>query len=129
MAAESVDFDEPRLAARLEQLSPDDIDALPYGVIHLDRELKVVLYSKVEARQSGFGRQPVGESFFPLTCRMGTDDFRGRIERAMADGDVDLEFGWSGDFNDPKRDMHIRVQSARDGGVWVCIERDPRGRG
>jgi hypothetical protein len=85
-----------------------------------------VLFSQTEALQSGFGRQPVGEAFFPLTRRFNSDEFRGRIERAMADGKVDLEFGWQGDYNDPRRDVHIRVQSAGDGGIWLCLERDTK---
>jgi len=129
MTSRSVDFDADDLAERLEKLAPADIDALPFGVVHLDSAFNIVLYSQTEARQSGFGRQPVGEAFFSLTRCMDTDDFRGRIERAMADGGaVDLEFGWSGDFADPRRDIRIRVQSAQNGGVWMCVERDMSAR-
>lgn len=123
-SARPLDFDAADLGARLEQLTADEIDALPFGVLHLDPEFRVLLYSKTEARLSGFGRQPVGELFFPLSKCMDGDEFRGRIERAMADGRVDLEFGWVGDFADPRRDLRIRVQSAADGGVWMCVERD-----
>jgi len=121
-----VDFDAADLAARLEQLTVEEIDALPFGVMHLDPEFRVLIYNKTEARLSGFGRQPVGELFFALSVCMDSDEFRGRIERAMADGRVDLEFGWVGDYADPRRDLRIRVQSADDGGVWLCIERDIR---
>jgi hypothetical protein len=58
------------------------------------------------------------------TCK-DTHDFRGRIARAREAGPVDLEFGWSGDFADRKRDLRIRVQSTRQGGVWIMIDRDP----
>jgi photoactive yellow protein len=124
MPDRTVDFDAANLAVQLEKLSPAQIDALPFGVIRLDAGFTVVLYSKTEARQSGLGRQPVGEAFFPLTRRMNRDDFRGRIEEAMAAGRVDLEFGWVGDYADPRREMRIRVLSAHGGGVWLCIERD-----
>jgi photoactive yellow protein len=126
MTKQTADFDAPDLAAQLEQLSEAEIDALPFGVIHLDRTFRVVLYSKPEARMSGFGRQPIGEKFFDYAPRLGGDDFRGRIEQMMADGAVDLDIGWVGDFNDPKRDLRIRVQSASDGGIWMCVDRDPR---
>jgi hypothetical protein len=45
--------------------------------------------------------------------------------RALEEGPVDLEFGWKGDFSDPKRDLRIRVQSSRQGGIWILVERDP----
>ncbi len=123
MPRTSVDFDGPDLAAQLEKLTPAEIDELPFGVIRLDRELRVLLFSKVESEQSGFSPYPVGEKFFPRTQHFNSEDFRGRIESAMADGKVDLEFGWPGEFSKAKRDMHIRVQSASGGGIWLCIER------
>ena len=59
-----------------------------------------------------------------LTCHACLKDFRGRLTRAMAEGPVDLEFGWPGDYGDPHRALRIRVQSARAGGVWLFIQRD-----
>jgi photoactive yellow protein len=124
VAAATIDFDAPDLAARVEMLSQDERDRLPFGVILLDREGIVTFYSQTEARQSGYPGTPVGQNFFTISRCFGTDDFRGRITRAMEEGAVDLEFGWPGDFADPKRELHIRVQSARSGGVWLFISRD-----
>jgi len=129
MTKRTLDFDAPDLAARLERLPEADIDALPFGVVRLDRNFNVLIYSKTEARLSGFGRQPVGEYFFGVARKLGSENFRGRIEQAMADGKVDLDIGWVGDFDNARRDLRIRVQSASDGGVWMCIDRDPRNGG
>ena len=118
-----IDFDSPDLAQRLEQLVPADLDALPFGVIHLDCDGTVLLYNATEGRQSGNPNPPVGQDFYALSC-MGGDNFRGRIVSAMEEGPVDLEIAWLGDFSDPRRELRVRVQSARDGGVWLCIERD-----
>jgi photoactive yellow protein len=123
--ATTVDFDAPDLARRIEQLSQAELDRLPFGVILLDRQGTVLFYSQTEARQSGYGKLPLGQNLFALSHCLGSDDFRGRITRAQEAGPVDLEFGWSGDFTDPKRDMRIRVQSARQRGVWIFVERDP----
>ncbi len=125
MVAATIDFDAPDLAECIEKLSSSDIDRLPFGVIQIDREGVVLLYSATEARQSGYGAQPLGQNLFVLSRCMASDDFRGRIVRAMEAGVVDLEFGWVGDFADAKRDLRIRVQSARHDGVWIFIERDP----
>jgi photoactive yellow protein len=125
MATVTVDFDAPDLARRIEQLSQSELDRLPFGVILLDRHGTVLFYSETERRQSGYGELPLGQNLFELSRCLNSDDFRGRIMRAMEEGPVDLEFGWVGDFNDPKRDMRIRVQSSRAGGVWIMVERDP----
>jgi photoactive yellow protein len=127
MAAPSADFDAPDLAATLEKLDRQSIDSLPFGAIELDADGRVVHYSATESRQSGCPPIPPGTDFFTVAHCLSGDDFRGRIMRAREDGPVDLEFGWVGDYNDPKRDMRIRVQSSRRGGVWIFIERDRAG--
>ena len=122
--APAIDFDAPDLVARVEALSQFDLDHLPFGVILLDRQGIVQFYSETEARQSGYGEIPLGQNLFALSSCLGSDDFRGRIERAREQGPVDLEIGWAGDFGDPNRELRIRVQSARNGGLWLFIERD-----
>jgi photoactive yellow protein len=119
-----IDFDAPDLAARIEELSQYELDRLPFGVILIDREGVVQFYSETEARESGYGALPLGQNLFEVSRCMASDDFRGRIERAREQGRVDIEFAWVGDFNDPNRDLRIRVQSARAGGYWICVERD-----
>jgi photoactive yellow protein len=126
MAVASIDFDAPDLAAQLEMRSSAELNRLPFGVIHLELDGTVLFYSAVEGCQSGYGPLAPGQNFFAVSPCMASDDFRGRIARAMEkEGAVDLEFGWKGDFADPKRDLRIRVQSSKAGGVWIMVERDP----
>jgi len=124
MAKAGIDFDAPDLAARIEHLTPSERDVLPFGVILLDREGTVLFYGKTEAKLSGYGMAPLGKNFFAVSRCAGTDDLRNRIMTAMENGAVDLEFGWAGDLADPQREMSIRVQSAKQGGVWLFIGRD-----
>jgi photoactive yellow protein len=124
MPAANIDFNAPDLAARIEQVSQFERDNLPFGVILLDRDGTVLFYSATEARLSGYGGVPVGQNLFDISRCMNGDDFRGRLTRAMEEGPVDLEFGWPGDYGDPSRELRIRIQSSRKGGVWMFIERD-----
>jgi photoactive yellow protein len=117
-----IDFDAPDLAARVEALDDAERDNLPFGVIHLDREGIVLFYSATEAKLSGYGMTPLGKNFFKVGRNPANGDLRNRIQTAMENGTVDLEFGWTGDLI--HRELRMRVQSARDGGVWLCIERD-----
>lgn len=112
------------MAARVEQISQYEIDRLSFGVVLLDREGVVLFYSETEARQSGYGANPIGQNLFQISSCLGSDDFRGRITRALEAGLVDLEFAWPRDFADPNRELRIRVQSSRKGGVWLFLERD-----
>ena len=124
MVAAAIDLDAPDLAARIEQASQFDLDRLPFGVILLDREGKVLFYSATEAKLSGYGEIPIGQNLFEISSCLGGIDFRGRLTRAMEAGPVDLEFGWPHDFADPERQLRIRVQSSRKGGLWMFVERD-----
>jgi photoactive yellow protein len=120
----SVDFDAPDLSAQIERLSARELDALPFGVILIDPVGTVLFYSKTEARQSGYNADPVGKNLFEAAPCFRAEGFEGRLLRAMHEGPVDLEIGWPRDFADSKRELRIRVQSARRGGVWLFIERD-----
>ena len=124
MAIASIDFDAPDLAARAERASLFELDHLPFGVIRIARDGTVQFYSATEARLSGYGEIPLGKNLFAISDCLGSEEFRGRIERALDKGPVDLEIGWPGDFGDPRRELRIRVQSARNGGLWLFIERD-----
>ncbi len=124
MANASIDFNAPDLAARIEKLSPSDIDRLPFGVILLDREGIVLVYSATEARLSGYGTTPLGRNLFDVSRCATRDDFRERVMHAIESDAADLELGWRGDADDPHREMRIRIQSAHKGGVWMFIERD-----
>lgn len=125
MSADGIDFDMADLAAAMERLTADAIDALPFGVIAIDRFGSVLLYSRTELKRSGYaGADPVGQDFFSIGC-FGGAGFRSRIEEARQHGKVDLEIGWFGDFADPGRALRIRVQSGRGGKLWLFVQRDP----
>jgi photoactive yellow protein len=122
-----VDFDSPDLVSQVEKLRPEQIDALPYGTIRLDPELRVTFYSQAEAELSGYADRPaIGRIFFSeIAPCMNNADFLGRIETARARGKLDLEFAWIGDFSDPDRELQVRVLSGTDGGVWLFLKREP----
>ena len=124
MAEATVDYDAPDLAARVEQLGQDQLDHLPFGAVRLDAEGVVTFYSETEKRQSGYADIPLGRNFFDIARCAGKGDMRARIATAQEQGKVDLEFALAGDYGDPTRGVRVRVQSARQGGVWMFMQRD-----
>lgn len=118
-------FDTPELARAVEALDAAAIDTLPFGAIRLDDAGIVRYYSRAEARLSGHGDRPaVDRAFFTEVAPcMDTPGYRGRIERALAGGRLDIEFGHLGDFGDRERELRVRVQSATGGGVWIFMQR------
>lgn len=119
-------FDQPDLARAVEGLPIGALDDLPFGAIRLDAEGVVRVYSGAERRLSGSGDRPrLGLHFFrEVAPCMDGPRYRGRIERAMEAGGLDLEFGWTGDFGDAERSLRVRVQSAAGGGCWIFMRRE-----
>ncbi len=119
-----IDFNAPDLAAAIERLSQYDLDQLPFGVILVDGAGRVLFYSETERRETGLDNAPLGRNLFEMSHCFGSDEFRGRIKQAEQAGAVDIEMGWPCDYAEPQRELRIRVQSARRGGLWLFIERD-----
>ncbi len=119
-------FDDPNLATVLATLPATEIDTIPFGVIRLDPKGVVRIYNAAERGLSGSGSLPrLGLSFFTEVAPcMNHEGFRGRIERALAAGHLDVEFGWTGDFSDAERSFRVRAQSAEDGGCWIFVQRE-----
>jgi len=60
-----MEFDDPGLLEWLESATPDAIDDLPFGVIRLDPEGRVLAYSRWESNFSGLPASSVlGRNFF-----------------------------------------------------------------
>lgn len=119
------DFDAVDLAAQIESMSPAEIDALPFGVIGLDEQGCVRVYSATEARQSGYGARPaLGRMFFEdVAPCMNNPTFKGRIEDMRRKGLLSIRFTFVGDFSDRHRAFTVRIVSASDGGVWIFHQR------
>lgn len=124
--AQLPDFDQPDLARAVETLPVQALDDLPFGAIRLDSEGVVRVYSGSERRLSGSGDRPrLGLHFFrEVAPCMDHPRYRGRIDRAIAAGRLDMEFGWTGDFGDAERSLRVRVQSAANGGCWIFMRRE-----
>jgi photoactive yellow protein len=114
-------FDEAALALAVERLSPDQIDALPFGAVRLDASGTATFYSTSERHLSGYRKELVGRDFFTeIAPCMNNPGFRGRIDRALATGKLDIAFNYFGDM--PAGPMEVDVR-AHGGGCWIFIRR------
>nr|WP_294520692.1 PAS domain-containing protein [uncultured Rhodopila sp.] len=119
------DFDEPQLAKAVERLTPEEVHALPYGAVRLDAEGTVTFYSDAERRLSGYRKDVVGRTFFTeIAPCMNNPGFKGRIDKALAAGKLDIAFGFTGDMPTAAMDLDVRVQSATGGGCWIFLRRE-----
>jgi photoactive yellow protein len=117
----NVSFDQADLAEVVDEMSDAERDKLPFGAIKIDDENTVIFYSQHEANASGMGSKgQVGRNFFAdVAPCLATNDYLGRIEKARQSGNVDIRMGWIGDYLDDDAELHVRIQSAPDGGLWI----------
>ena len=130
----------PRIApvrfapAQVITMSDAELDALPFGVICLDPQGKVLRYNLAEARLARLDRaQVVGKSFFrriaPCTA---TPEFEGRV-RAFFSGTQPVErFGYLFDFKFGAQQVEVElVRVPVNDRVYLLINRQkfdaPRG--
>ncbi|MBV8790695.1 MAG: hypothetical protein JO237_01430 [Pseudolabrys sp.] len=121
MAPLPIAFDAPDLAARIEKLTTAERDALPFGVVELDREGRVLFYSATQARLARYA-VPKGAIFFAASRSPNRGELEARVRRAMETGPVDIDFAWIGGLS--KRELQIRVMSSIRGGVWLFVAAD-----
>ena len=124
--ADGIDFDAPDIVRRVEAFTQHALDQLHFGVILLDRHFVVRFYSATEARENGYGMEPLGRDFFEVSRCDDKADLRARWIRAMEQGPVDFDLSRTGDLANPKRELRMRIVSARNGGLWIFVERDKR---
>ena len=118
---------------RLDALADEDLDALPFGVIALDLEGRIVRYNVAEARFARLDRaQVLGRSFFEEVARCTrTPEFQGRFEtlrNATEATNVRFEYVFAFRFGAQKVDVDMGSLSARPAPatsprVYVSINR------
>ena len=119
-------FDTQRLAEAVEVLTQEELDLLPFGVTGLDLQNIVRVFNKAEAARSGYGeRAATGRLYFiDVAPCMNNGYFKGRIDKARREGTLDISFNFVGDFSDCERELTVRAQSGKDGGLWIFIHRN-----
>jgi photoactive yellow protein len=127
------DYSQPMTQAqilRLDNLTEDELDELPYGMIQLDAAGRVLRYNSTEAKISTLDqKRQIGRHFFvdvaPCTR---VKEFYGAFVSGVAARSLDVTFKYHFPFKHGPGDFMIRLfYSARTDTAWVLIA-DPDGR-
>lgn len=123
---EIVQFEQDDIANVLARLDDKAIDQLAFGAIQLDRDGKVLAYSKREA--SITGRDPkdvIGRNFFtevaPCTRR---PEFYGRFQDGVRSGNMSVMFDYVFDYKMNPTRVRVHMKNALVGdSYWVLVKR------
>jgi photoactive yellow protein len=109
----------------VQSMNERDLDLLPYGVIQLDTEGRVLRYNKHEAGLSGLPQaEVVGKNFFKQVAPC-TDikEFYGRFREGIDADELHCTFRFHFAFENKPRDVTVTLlYNARDQTVWVLVQ-------
>lgn len=111
------------LAPFLDRLTVEEMDAIPYGVVQLDRDGRVLSYNRAEAENVGVMPRPLGQHFFfGVAPSANVPEFYGKFLEGVAQEKLDDTFSFT--FSCalmPRRVMVRQYFSMRTGTVWLFV--------
>ncbi len=108
----------------IDLMSEQELDALPFGAIRLDREGKILSYNMTESKLTGRDpRRVIGRNFFkdvaPCT---NVQAFAGRFREGVEKGEMHAIFPYRFDFQMAPRDVTVTLfWSKQTATAWVFV--------
>lgn len=109
---------------KIDRMSEEELDALPFGAIRLDKEGTILTYNMTESKLTGrHPKRVIGRNFFtevaPCTNVQG---FAGRFREGVANGAMHVIFPYRFDFQMAPRDVTVTLFfSKQTGTAWVFV--------
>jgi photoactive yellow protein len=112
------------LLAVADSMSGEELDQLPYGMIQLDANGRILKFNAVESRLASLPQQQqIGKHFFTevAPCTK-VQDFYGRFKEGVLREELDSSFQFHFAFKQNPRDVTVRLfYSKRTKSVWVMV--------
>ena len=112
------------LLRQADELASADLDSLPFGMIQLDREGRILKFNQAEARMARINRdRQLGRSFFDevAPCTK-VREFYGRFQEGLSKRNLYETFGFVFKFDHGWRNVAITMMySEKTDSVWVLV--------
>ncbi|MCP3141265.1 PAS domain-containing protein [Pyxidicoccus xibeiensis] len=112
------------LLRQVEDLDTADLDTLPFGMIQLDRDGRILKFNQTEARMARISRdRQLGRSFFDQVAPCTkVREFYGRFQEGLAKRNLYETFGFVFKFDHGWRNVAITMMySDKTDSVWVLV--------
>ena len=120
----SAPLDSSAVLEAADDMSSEDLDGLPYGMIQLDAAGRILRFNAVESRLASLPQaQQIGKHFFTevAPCTK-VQAFYGRFRDGVIRESLDTTFRFHFAFKQNPRDVTVRLfYSKRTRSVWVLI--------
>ncbi len=112
------------LLRQADELASSDLDSLPFGMIQLDRQGRILKFNQTEAKLARINRdRQLGKSFFDevAPCTK-VREFYGRFQEGLAKRNLYETFGFVFKFDHGWRNVAITMMySDKTDSVWVLV--------
>jgi photoactive yellow protein len=112
------------LLRQADELASADLDTLPFGMIQLDRQGRILKFNQTEARMARINRdRQLGKSFFDevAPCTK-VREFYGRFQDGLSKRNLYETFGFVFKFDHGWRNVAITMMySDKTDSVWVLV--------
>jgi len=112
---------------RIEALSEAELDQLPFGAIHLDREGTILSLNQREREATGLAADAVrGKNFFAdVAPCANVQEFAGRFREGVEAGSLHAVFPYLFEFPGTPRRVWVTLYFSSDNGsAWVFVRDD-----
>lgn len=104
-------------------ISDDELNRLPFGIVKVDGSGRVLIYNRFESKMSGkSAEQVIGRNFFheiaPCTA---VKEFEGRFSARMVAGLLNEHFDFVFPFASGIRNVRIHMLNSPDGNAWIFV--------
>lgn len=114
---------------RIEKLSSDELDRLPFGAIRLDPQGNILAYNRAESALSGRAKESVlGKNFFTQVAPCtNVQAFAGKFRDGVAAKRLHAVFPFIFDYEmDPRNVWVTLFYSQETDTAWVFVREDRR---
>lgn len=118
-----MDFQE--LSGRIDSMTQEELDRLPFGIIQLDDTGCIRHYNDYESQLAGVPRASViGKNFFTEVAPCAdVQEFAGRFREGVQSRSLDVRFRFRFAFRPRPRDVLVTLYySAATTSVWVIVQ-------
>ncbi len=113
-----------RILQQIDEMAPEALDELPYGMIQLDSTGRILKYNAVESRLASIAQSDaIGKQFFTevAPCTR-VQEFYGAFKEGVETESLDTTFQFHFAFKKNPRDVTVRLfYSRRTRTVWVVV--------
>lgn len=124
--SDTVSFDDPDLPAKADAMGQGDLDDLPFGVVKLDSQGRILAYNRTEQEISQVDMDAyLRHDFFrDLAPCMDVPAFRGTFQNGVRHGQVRYAFEFESDADPRAGHLKVRMHDAADPNTyWLFLKR------